>query len=56
MLSKLKSYWIEYKRVFKLTRKPESFEFKSIVKITGIGILAIGLIGAIIQILWKVSV
>lgn len=44
----------ESKRVFKITRKPQSLEFKSIVKVTGIGILIIGLIGFIIHIIWQI--
>jgi len=54
MLSKLNSHYREYLRVFKLTRKPNSIEFKTIVKITGIGIMVIGVIGALIQITWVI--
>jgi len=42
--SKLK----EYKRVFNITKKPTFEELKNIVKITGLGILAVGLIGFVI--------
>ena len=51
-LAKFKRFWIECKRVLKLTKKPNSFEFKTIVKISGLGIMAIGLIGFIIQIIY----
>lgn len=50
-LHKLKSYWIECVRVLRVTKKPTSDEFKTIVKISGLGILLIGLIGFIIQML-----
>lgn len=48
---KLKEFIIECKRVLKVTKKPSRDEFKNIVKITGIGILIIGLIGFIIHFL-----
>lgn len=52
MIKKLFNFIKESKRVFKITKKPEGLEFKSIVKVTGIGILIIGLIGFIIHIIW----
>ena len=48
---KLKSYLLECKRVLRVTKKPDMVEFKTIVKISGLGILVIGLIGFIIQML-----
>lgn len=50
MGSRLKSFFLQNKRVLKITRKPSKEEFKVIVKVTGIGILVIGLIGFLIQI------
>ena len=47
---RIKNFIIESNRVFKLTKKPSNEEFKTIVKITAIGSLIIGLIGAIIQV------
>lgn len=47
--SKFKSFIIECKRVFKLTKKPSKEEFKIISKVSAIGILLIGLIGFIIN-------
>ena len=38
----------EYRRVLKITKKPTSKEFKMIVKVTSLGIAAIGAIGFII--------
>tara|TARA_Y100000310_G_C20286325_1_gene625045 strand:- start:287 stop:478 length:192 start_codon:yes stop_codon:yes gene_type:complete len=52
---KTKSFTKECKRVLQVTRKPSMEEFKSIVKVTGMGMLAIGLIGFIITLLWKMS-
>ena len=49
------SYWIRFKsfineciRVLKITRKPSKEEFKTIVKVSGLGMIVIGLIGFII--------
>ena len=50
---KTKSFAKECKRVLQVTRKPSMEEFKSIVKVTGLGMLAIGLIDFIITLLWK---
>ncbi len=35
----------QYKRVYKITKKPSTEEFLNIVKVTGIGTLLIGAIG-----------
>jgi protein transport protein SEC61 subunit gamma-like protein len=53
MPNKVFNFIKECIRVFKITKKPQSLEFKSIVKVTGIGILIIGLIGFIINITWQ---
>lgn len=50
---KLKSFILECKRVFLVTKKPTKPEFMSIAKVTGIGMLLIGLIGFIIFMLWQ---
>ena len=50
MLTRLKTFMIESKRVYKLTRKPTKNEFWTMAKVSAIGILVIGLIGFIIQI------
>jgi len=51
----LGSYWIRFKRfinesirVLRITRKPSREEFKTIVKVSGLGIVIIGLLGFII--------
>ncbi len=48
---RLKEFIKECKRVLRVTKKPTKDEFKNIVKISGIGILIIGLIGFIIQVI-----
>tara|TARA_Y100000310_G_C20258159_1_gene612338 strand:+ start:134 stop:307 length:174 start_codon:yes stop_codon:yes gene_type:complete len=50
MLTRLKTFIGESKRVFQLTRKPTKQEFWTMVKVSAIGILIIGTIGFIIQI------
>ena len=50
---KFKRFLIQSKRVFKVTKKPSKEEFKVISKVTGIGILIIGLIGFIIRLAWE---
>jgi protein transport protein SEC61 subunit gamma-like protein len=39
----------QYLRILKVAKKPSSKEFKVILKITGLGVLLIGLIGFIIH-------
>ena len=50
MLTRLKTFMIESKRVYKLTRKPTKKEFWTMAKVSAIGILIIGMIGFVIQI------
>ncbi|MFH0798222.1 MAG: protein translocase SEC61 complex subunit gamma [Candidatus Woesearchaeota archaeon] len=56
-MGKLTEYWVKLKsfvkecyRVVQVTKKPTMVEFKTIVKVTGMGIAAIGLIGFAIAI------
>ncbi len=44
-----KSFIRESIRVLKVTKKPTKEEFKAIVKVSGLGILAIGAIGFVVQ-------
>ena len=46
---KLKEFSVECKRVLTVTKKPSGEEFKSIVKVSGLGIIIIGLVGFIIH-------
>ncbi|MDP7244087.1 MAG: protein translocase SEC61 complex subunit gamma [Flavobacteriales bacterium] len=54
----LGSYWARFKRflgecarVLRVTRKPSKIEFKTIVKVSGLGMIIIGLIGFVITML-----
>jgi len=49
-ISRIKSFFIESKRVLRITKKPSMEEFKITLKVTGIGLLIIGLIGFLIQV------
>jgi len=46
---KLRSFIQGSLRVLRVTKKPDAIEFKTIVKVSGLGILVIGLIGFIVQ-------
>jgi len=52
LFQKLKRFFLESKRVWKITKKPTSQEYKAIVKVTSIGIAIIGLLGFLIQTVW----
>jgi len=47
----LKEKFTEYARVLKVTKRPDSVEFKTIVKASGIGITVIGVMGFIIAVI-----
>ena len=49
--SKLKSFAKECRRVLKVTKKPNGVEFKTIVKVSGVGMIIIGFIGFLIQLI-----
>ncbi len=49
LVFKFKSFVVECKRVFRVTKKPSNEEFKTIVKASGLGMIIIGLIGFIIS-------
>ncbi len=48
--TKIGTFWLQIKHVLQVTRKPTSHEFKTIAKITGLGIAVIGAIGFILQV------
>ena len=52
-MTKFKSFVIECKRIWQVTKKPSRQELFTIVKVTGIGMLAIGFIGFLISIIWQ---
>ena len=45
---KIISFIGECLRVLKVTKKPDAVEFKTVVKVSGLGILIIGLIGFVV--------
>lgn len=51
MLFKIKDFFIQCKRVWILTRKPDKEEINSISKISALGILIIGILGFIISLI-----
>ena len=51
MKEKIKSFGKECWRVLKITKKPDSFEFKTIVKAAALGMFIIGALGFLIQII-----
>jgi len=54
LMYKLKRFMLECRRVVRITKKPTSFEFKTIVKVSGLGMIIIGFIGFIIHIIKQV--
>ena len=49
MVFKFKRFCKECARVLRVTKKPNNLEFKTIVKASGLGILILGLLGFIVQ-------
>ena len=56
LISKLKAFIEECRRVLLITKKPTGEEFKTIVKVSGIGMLVIGIIGFIIQMFYLIMI
>ena len=52
-INKFKKFIKECVRVVKVTKKPSNMEFKTIVKVSAIGMLAIGFMGFLILIIFK---
>ena len=48
---RVKEFWVECKRVLRATKKPTSDEFKSIMKVAGLGMLIMGVIGFLISVI-----
>ena len=46
---KIKAFIAECVRVLRITKKPDAIEYKTIVKVSGLGILIIGLLGFVVQ-------
>ncbi len=49
LLLRLKEFILESRRVLRVTRKPDSDELRTVVKVSGAGIILIGLIGFLMQ-------
>ncbi len=54
-LTKLKSFFLQSVRVWHVLRKPTTEEFKSISKVSALGIFLIGLAGFLISIIIKIA-
>ncbi|MBI1970991.1 protein translocase SEC61 complex subunit gamma [Candidatus Woesearchaeota archaeon] len=52
VIGRLKNYITECIRVLKVTKKPNSMEFKTIVKVSALGISLIGLVGFLLFMLY----
>jgi len=52
-IEKVKTFYRQCVRVFKITKKPTKEEFKAIMKVSGLGIMLIGFIGFIIHVIDK---
>ncbi|MBI4453436.1 protein translocase SEC61 complex subunit gamma [Candidatus Woesearchaeota archaeon] len=50
-MQKIKDFITECKRVLLITKKPDQFELKAIVKVSSLGILLIGAIGFLVQLI-----
>lgn len=51
MWTRFKSFTRECVRVFKITKKPTKEEYKTIAKISGLGIGIIGLLGFVVHLI-----
>ena len=45
---KVKQFYVECLRVLKITKKPSMLEFQTIVKVSGLGMAIIGVLGFLI--------
>lgn len=48
---RIKDFFVECERVLRITKKPDKIELKTIIKISGLGILVIGLVGFLIHLI-----
>lgn len=53
LLEKLKDFWIQCKRVMRITKRPDKQEYWTIVKVSGLGILLIGFIGFVAHMIYQ---
>jgi len=52
LIGRFRNYITECTRVLKVTKKPNSMEFKTIVKVSALGISLIGLVGFLLFMLY----
>ena len=50
---KIRKFTLECARVLRVTKKPGPVEFKTVVKISGLGMILIGFIGFLVQITYR---
>jgi protein transport protein SEC61 subunit gamma and related proteins len=48
---RIRAYCAECIRVLKITKKPTAEEFKTVVKVSGVGMLIIGFIGFVVTLI-----
>jgi protein transport protein SEC61 subunit gamma and related proteins len=53
-LSNVQSFFVQCKRVWTILKKPTASEYRSIAKISGLGILSLGLLGFVISLILSV--
>lgn len=51
LMYKLKRFYVECLRVLRVTKKPNSFEYKTIVKVSGLGMAIIGMVGFLVHLI-----
>lgn len=56
MFTRLKEFYHECVRVLKVTKKPTNEELKTVTKVSGLGILVIGLMGFIVMMIYRLIV
>ncbi len=52
---KLSSWFLQYQRVWRLLRKPTMAEYKTISKVSAIGVLVIGALGFVISVVMTLA-
>ena len=48
---KFKEFVLECRRVFRITKRPSGIEFKTIVKVSALGMILIGLVGFLVHLI-----
>ncbi|HIH38836.1 protein translocase SEC61 complex subunit gamma [Candidatus Woesearchaeota archaeon] len=50
-IESFKRFTVECQRVLRVTKKPSNEEFKTVVKVSAVGLLVIGFLGFLLQII-----